>query len=231
MTYFSIGIKGLSPEKGGKNIVELEKLTDIRGAGKWAMLSAVYLILALWFLWGRWELSYAIPYVLGFAAIAIVLSAEDDEPGLIASLCAALIGLASVAISEPIGGLQSSSAAWISGVLFVGLLLNEFKVVEVGGHQKVARYLLLVSFLAWFFWALNYFISRLVYWSGLTGLPLETVLNHGGIMLLALNEALALLGIEYKNQNVVSVVFALVAILGAFLLVSQLGWGLHLLPP
>jgi len=204
---------------------------DIKGAGKWALLSVVYLILALAFLWGRWEFAYAIPYILGFASVAIVLS--SDEPELIAAMCAALIGLTSVAISEPISGLLASSAAWISGVLFAILLLNEFGVFKEYSpySTKTAKYLVLVSFLAWFFWALNYFISRIIYWPTPTaGLPFETVLNHGGIMLLALNEALALLGIKYKNQEVVSVIFALIAILGAFLLVTQLGWGLHLLP-
>ncbi|MGB9774729.1 MAG: hypothetical protein ACPL4I_12040 [Bacteroidota bacterium] len=212
--------------------MNLDKIADIRGAGKWALLAVVYALLAFAYLQGRWEIWYAVPYILGFASVAFVLT--EEKPKLVTSLCAALIGVLSVVASgySSTGALgpgqivQTQSIAVITVVLFAVLLVSEFGFIDIGGKSSATRYLVLAAFLAWAIWAFDYFRLRMLY--GLP-IPLETVLNHGSIMLLGVNEALKMVGVKYEYQDELSVLFALAACLGAVLLVASLGWGLGLL--
>ena len=220
--------------------MKLEKLTDIWGAGKWLLLGVVYFVLTLVYLQGRWELYFAIPYTLGFLSVAIVLSEQKEQSewkvNPVTALCATLIGLLSVYVSGYAShDGASQTVAYISIVIFIVLLGSEFTEIfsEFDKESSLTKYLLLIALVAWAFWAFDYFRLRMV-WQ----IPFETALNHGGIMLLAANESLKLLGIKYgiqkegipSLQDKLSVVFVLVTVLGAFLLVEGLGWGLGLIP-
>jgi len=220
--------------------MKLEKLTDIWGAGKWLLLGVVYCVLTLVYLQGRWELYFAIPYTLGFLSVAIVLSEQKEQSewkvNPVTALCATLIGLLSVYVSGYAShdGV-SQTVAYTCICLFAILIAIETELLKFGKPSSSAKYLVILAFAAWAVWAFDYFRLRMV-WQ--TGIPFETALNHGGIMLLAANEALKLLGIKYgvqkpgtsSLQDKLSVIFALAAVLGAFLLVAELGWGLGLIP-
>jgi len=202
--------------------MEIENIMDIRGAGKWALLVAAYLLLNVIYLSGRWEFWYAIPYIVGFASIAIASS--ERKPKFIQGLCAALIGLLSVAVSN--GFIEAGLIVIVSVALFMVLLLNETGLLRFKTSPISPNLLLLLAVFSWALFSITYFGIRLT--RGMP-LPVGTILNHGAIILLSLNECLRLLNVKYEYQDMIGVASALLACLGAYLLVAELGWGLSVL--
>ena len=203
--------------------MDFEKMLDFKGAGKWTLLAATYFLLSLGFLFGRWEFYYGMLYAVAFASIAIVLS--DPKPRLIESLCAAAAGVLSVIAS----GYANVEA--VQGMLVLDFILFAFMFMDdqmmLTKPSRNLKYLAVAAMLAMGFWAFDYFRLRLT--SG-APLPLATILNHGGVMLLSLNEALKMAGAKYEYQEEVSVVSVAAAIIGAILLVVVEGWGLAIMP-
>jgi hypothetical protein len=126
------------------------------------------------------------------------------------------------------GFLAGASGAVLSVVLFLCVLLNEMGYLEWGGQTSYAKYATMVSFAVWFIWPLLYFYQR---WVHVAPITLETVLYHGGIMLLSALDFITFVGaVKFKEYHTLRVLFALMAILGAVLLTTVLGWGLTLAP-
>jgi hypothetical protein len=175
----------------------------------------------------RWEFSYGLVYGLGFLAVGLMLSSEKG--GVLGGICAGLIGLLVVLM-------QASATSFLAGVpsvvlsfiLFLAVLLDEMGFLGWGGQTSYAKYATMVSFAAWFIWPLLYFYQR---WALALPVPLETILYHGGIMLLAGLDLITFVGsIKFEWYHELRAFFALMAIVGAVLLTTVLGWGLTLQP-
>lgn len=185
----------------------------------------------------RWEFAYGLTYALGFMAIGLVLSHTDkqgDEATVLGSIFAALIGALAVLV-EMTGGtfLAAASGAVISSILFVAVLIFEAGIFGKWGRQSSVKYVTLGAILLWFLWPLPYFWMR--YSTYHLPIPTETILYHGGIMLLAFIDLITVAGLVKfdKEDNVRSglrALFFAVAIIGALLTVGVLGWGLTLAP-
>ena len=208
--------------------MEIE-LTNYKNLGTvWIWLGIVTLLLNFAVVGiTSWAFCWGLPLSLGFLAVGMILSSEKG--GLLAGVCAGLIGLLAV-LMDATGGqfLAATSTAVFSVILFALVLLNEFGYVELGGKSPYAKYATLVALAAWFLWPLIYFYQRVMH---AMPLPMETLLYHGGLMLLAGLDFITFLGlIKFKQYHALRAVFAVGAILGAVLLTVVLGWGLTLAP-
>jgi len=205
------------------------ELTNYKNLGTvWLWLGIVELLLDFFVVGvARWEFTYGLVYGLGFLAVGIMLSSEKG--GLVGGVCAGLIGLFAVLMEASAGGfLAGASGAVLSVVLFLCVLLNEMGYLEWGEQTSYAKYATLVSFAAWFIWPLLYFYQR---WIHASPIGLETILYHGGIMLLAGLDFFTFVGaVKFKEYHTVRALFALMAIFGAVLVTMVLGWGLTLAP-
>ncbi|MEM3622813.1 MAG: hypothetical protein QXR76_03465 [Candidatus Bathyarchaeia archaeon] len=205
------------------------ELTNIKNLGTvWLWLGIAVLLLDFVAVGvSRWEFSYGLMYGLGFLAVGVMLSSEKG--GLIGGVCAGLIGLFAVLV-EASGGtfLAATSGAVLSVVLFFLVVANETGYIEWGGKTEYAKYATLMAFAVWFIWPLTYFYNR---WLYSTPVTFETILYHGGIMLLAGLDLLTFIGaVKFKEYHTVRALFALMAVFGAVLLTTVLGWGLTLKP-
>ncbi|RLI43681.1 hypothetical protein DRO59_00320 [Candidatus Bathyarchaeota archaeon] len=171
-----------------------------------------------------WTFAYGLLYSLGFLAVGLVLSKE--EPGLLASTFAAIIGVLAVWVQLGLAGqAEASTIGTVSVLMFLVFLACE--MVEVGGRAPYARYAVLAALLAWFLFPASYFYQRIT-----LGMPLPaaTILYHGGIMLLALLDFITFLGaVDFEQRENLRLLFAFLAIIGAFWLTAVLGWGLQLI--
>jgi len=205
------------------------ELTNYKNPGTvWLWLGLVVLLLDIFAVgMARWEFTYGLVYALGFLAVGIMLS--SDRGGVIGGVCAGLIGLFAVLMEASAGGfLAGASGAVLSFVLFLAVLLNEMGYLEWGGQTSYAKYATLIAFAAWFTWTLLYFYQH---WVHALPIGLETILYHGGIMLLAALDLATFAGaVKFKEYHTVRLLFALMAIFGAVLLTTVLGWGLTLAP-
>jgi len=155
---------------------------------------------------------------LGFLSVGIVLSSA--RAGFLASICAALIGLLAVAVQT--GWAQLGTGLTFSVLLFIGLLLNELGVLELG-RSSAAKYAMLTAIGAWFLCSLLYLTQS---WPNV---PFEVLLYRGGIMLLAGVDFLSFLGAwTFNHYEEARLLLALVAIAGAYATVAMLGVGLSL---
>ena len=208
--------------------MSLEKLlTDWKGnmGTIWLWLGVITLLLNIGVVGvERWEFAYGLLYSLGFLAVGLVLSKE--EPGLLASIFAAIIGVVAVWVQlEPAGSAEASTYGIVSALLFFMFLVSE--AVKIGGSASYARYAVLAALLAWFLFPASYFYQRITL--GME-LPAATILYHGGIMLLALLDFITFLGaVDFEQRENLRLLFAFLAIIGAFLLTAVLGWGLQLI--
>jgi len=210
--------------------MELKKLTDIRGAGKWSLLAVVYALLTAGYLINKWEMWYAIPYILGFASVALVLGSEKIRP--LSAILAAMVGVFSMIES---GYISSFLPVQISGVepiailclvCFVGILAVE-GMGWGGSPSDKARFIVLAVLIPWFVWSFEWFRLRIVTNSPM---PIEAILQHGSIMLLSLFESVKMVGVKNKYLDPLNIILVLLGCLGAFMTVAVLGWGLGLLP-
>jgi len=205
------------------------ELTNYKNLGTvWLWLGIVVLLLDVLAVGvARWEFSYGLVYGLGFLAVGLMLSSEKG--GVLGGICAGLIGLFAVLMEATWGGPSAAASnAVFSFVLFLIVLLNEMGYLNWGGQTSYAKYATMVSFAAWFVWPLLYFYQR---WAHALPVPLETMLYHGGIMLLAGLDLITFAGsIKFNGYHELRVLFALMAIVGAVLLTTVLGWGLTLVP-
>jgi len=209
------------------------ELTNIKNLGTvWLWLGIAVLVLnfavvgvansAFW---------YGLVYGLGFLAVGIVLSAKASA---LAAVCAGLIGLIAVFNDATLSQyIAIPPTAIFSVVLFALVLASEFGYVGWGGKSESAKYATLAAFAAWFLWPLIYFYQRWTlgpaYYGVTNQLPLETLLYHGGIMLLAGLDFITVLGaVKFKQYHTLRAVFVALAILGAVLVTMELGWSLTL---
>jgi hypothetical protein len=204
------------------------ELMDYKNLGTvWLWLGIVVLMLNFVFVGATgWAFAYGLVYGLGFLAVGIMLS--SDKGMLIGGVCAGLIGLSAVLMSSGTEFLSPWSTAILSVILFAVVVASEMGYLEWGGKSEYAKYATLVAFAAWMLWPLNYFYLRV---TNAMPLPMETLLYHGGIMLLAGLDFITFLGlIKFKQYHMLRMLFAVAAILGAVLLTMVLGWGLALAP-
>lgn len=205
------------------------ELTNIKNLGTvWLWLGMVTLALNLAVVGiNRWEFSYGLVYTLGFLAVGIMLSSEKS--GLLSGICAAFIGIFSVLIQVTLADVNAATSyAILSVVLFIVVLLNEMGYIEWGEKSTYAKYATLVAFVAWFIYPFTYFWQRVS-----LGLPLnlETIMFHGGVMLLSGLDFLTFAGtIKFKEYYTIRALLVCITILGAVLLTAVLGWGLTLTP-
>lgn len=191
----------------------------------WLWLGIIAFLLNLfWIGASRFEFPYGLTYALGFIAIGIVLSHTDkgkDEATIFGSFAAMLIGIIAVLV-EVLGAMSS---AVLSVLLFIVVLAAEFG--HLGKRLPQAKYATIAVFGAWFIWPVMYFYGRFV---GALPLNLNTVMYHGGIMLLALIDAITFLGAwKFKYRDESRLLFFAIAALGMLLTVAVLGWGLQLI--
>ena len=175
---------------------------------------------------------YGLVYGLGFLAVGLVLSA--GKGGVLGGVCAGLIGLIAVFNDATLSQyIAVPPTAIFSVILFALVLANELGYVGWGGNHEYAKYATLSAFAAWFLWPLIYFYQRWTlgpaYYGVTNQLPLETLLYHGGIMLLAGLDFITVLGaVKFKQYHTLRAVFVALAILGAVLVTMELGWPLTL---
>lgn len=204
------------------------ELTNIKNLGTvWLWLGIITLILNFAFVGvSRWEFPYGVVYSLGFLAVGIILSSK--EAGLISAVCASLIGVFAFLIQATLAYYTIAIAyAVISVILFLLVLILSY--FEWGEQASYAKYATLAACTMWLLYPLTYFYQRLTLHMLL---PYETIMFHGGIMLLAGVELFTFLGaVKFKGYSTVRTGLAGIAILGAVLLTAVLGWGLLLAPP
>jgi hypothetical protein len=196
----------------------------------WLWLGIIELLLdSFWIGPSRFEFPYGLTYGFGFIAIGIVLSHTDrgkDEATVFGSLAAVLIGLIAVLVDATSGSgfLGAVTGAVLSTFLFFVVLAAELG--HLGKRLPQAKYATIAVFIAWFFWPVMYFYGRLMY---AFPLNLETTMYHGGIMILALIDAITFLGAwKFKQRDTLRALFFTVAVIGVLLTVGWLGWGLGL---
>lgn len=216
-----------------RNISKLFNTENI--AFPWAVLGVVYLLLNFLVVGAdRWEFPYGIIYALGFLSIAIVLN--SSRPGFIAAICATITALLGVFISTLSLFVPGASIdAWLNGLMmlngmfFIVAVLNELGYLEIGVNRPANKYYIMAPLAGWFLWGLMYFYARFT--SGST-LNIPTILNHAGIMLLALFTMLRLTGgggIRKSTMHNVVLALTAISVLGAFIMTAVLGWGLQLI--
>jgi len=205
-------------------------LTDWKGnVGTLWLWVGVALLLLNVFVVGiaRWEFWYGLTYCLGWIGLGVVLSV--GKPGLLGAVCAALGGVLAVVLNlQALSFITSQMTTGLSVVLFAGVVLSESDVLKFGGRRPEAKYLTLLAFGSSALFGLLYFYNFLT-----LGLPLtyQTVMYHGGIMMLAGFDFVTVLGaVKFGASSKIRLLLAAVTIFGAVLLTGVLGWGLTLTP-
>jgi len=200
---------------------------DIEKEGTlWLILGAMLLILDIVVVGlNRWEFPYGLVYAIGAIGVGLVMN--SDRPSLLAAVCAAVNGALAAWIQVELTYYTvAQTYAVISVFLLLFVVLSEAGYLIVGGKTGSAKYIVMVALLAWFLFPATYFLQRIR-----LGMPLptETILYHGGIMLLAFVDFLAMLGVtSFKETKTLRWILAFLAIIGAILLTAVLGWGLRL---
>jgi hypothetical protein len=205
--------------------LDFDALTDWKGnlGTVWLWLGVVLLLIdflvtgvSSWMFW------YGLVYSLGFLGVGIILSSKKTSS--IAAVSAVIIGLTATALSS--AWIVSSLATALTVILFLVLLANEIGLLEWGGKSEYTKYATLAVFGAWFLWPLLYFYQR---WQLGMPLPGQTIMYHGGVMLLAGVDFVTFLqASKMKNVALLRLLLVAVAIIGAVLLTVVLGWGLSL---
>jgi hypothetical protein len=205
------------------------ELTNYKNLGTvWLWLGIVVLLLDVLAVGvARWEFPYGLVYGLGFLAVGVMLSSEKG--GVLGGICAGLIGLFAVWNDATLSGfIGLPFVPALSAVLFIGVLASETGYLKWGEKTSYAKYATLVALAAWFVWPLIYFYQR---WVHAWPITLETMMYHGGLMLLAGLDLITFVGsIKFEWYHELRLFFALMAIVGAVLLTTVLGWGLTLQP-
>lgn len=207
--------------------IEWEQWKDYTSkAFPWVLIGAVMLLFNFIIITpSRWEFPYGIAYAIASFAIAILQSSK--APGVLAGLFTALIGGLTIFVS--LGGFSANVGMWLGGFLFLGILANEYGLIEWKGRSVNIKTLVAIPFVMWLIWGLTYFGARVTDPRGIFAqLPLQTILYHGGFMALSFWELLRVIGVEIKNHWKVSLALTFITILGMFLTVAM-GWGLALL--
>lgn len=213
-------------------IAIMNALTDWKDKDKkgkvgtiWLWFGSVLLLLSFLFRDPSW-FPNGILYALGALSVGLILS--DEKPSIIASLLAVFTVLLAVPFQLPYDTLSITSAVVLAVIMFVGILLLEFEVLKFGGYAGFAKYATMGALSIWALWPALYFYTRFTQdWA----IPLETMLYHGGIMVLAGLDLVTLLGaLKFNRLKELRVLLVLVAIVGAVLLTGSLGWGLQLSP-
>jgi hypothetical protein len=213
--------------------VKIEDLINPKSdAFLWLFMGTLYLLLNFFVVGvGDYAFPFGLLYALGFLAVAIILA--QKQVGLLSGFMAALIGLLSVFTS-----LVLTDTAWfgaIMGIVCFGVLMaDELKLLTFGDESKVIKYMMFAPFLMWFVWAASYFGARLSWgWP----LPLATIVNHGGVLLLSFYYILWLAGAvkdKYRRGDSMRYIVYLkwvgfaMAVGGALWLTVGMGWGLQL---
>ena len=192
----------------------------------WLLLGAMLFLLDILVVGvSRWEFPYGLVYALGAIGVGLVMN--SDKPSLLGAVCAAINGALAAWIQiELTSYAVAQTYAVISVFLLIFVILSELEYLTIGGKTKSAKYIVMVALLAWFLFPAIYFLQRLRL---NMPLPAETILYHGGIMLLAFVDFLAMLGlVSFKQTNTIRWILACIAMIGAILLTAVLGWGLRL---
>jgi len=205
----------------------MESITDVENQGSiWIWIGIAAILINLVFVGtSRWEFAYGVIYAFGFLTLGLALSMEDK--GMIASASAAIIALLAFILQVTSISIETVKIyAVVSGFLFAAALYVAFLKQDI--TEDYADYTLTAALALWVLYALAYFANRLMRgWA----LPLETVLFHGGILLLASMDLLDVgLDVDMKSYNVARLAFGAIAIIGMLLVTATLGWGLTLLP-
>lgn len=202
--------------------INWSELFNVNGAAfPWTLLAVIYLLIDVFVIGpSDWTFPFGILYAFGFIAVSIVLAAK--KVGFLAGLMAALIP--GFAVFASLGQFDAYIGMGVSIFALVLLLFNEYEWIEWKGKTVAAKYLVFAAFLFWIIWAVSYFAARILWgWE----LPLATVLNHGGLFLLALDGILRLGGVVKENQWLKWIGLG-ASIVGALWLTVALGWGLQL---
>ena len=203
--------------------VNLKTLLDYRTlSGRAFILGLVYLVLTLGWLTGRWEWWYGVAYALSFMTVALVTA--STTPGTITMLAAVANPFLSMYMS--LQGISPEFGCGIIAMLFIAALLNEKGIIEWRGRQVGGWWVAALAYIAWFLFALSYFLARLQHgWP----LNLETILNHGGLLVWSLMETINLMGKTNQQTYMLTLLSWAATIIGAIMLVLVAGWGLALI--
>jgi len=172
----------------------------------------------------RWEFPYGMVYALGFLAVGLTLNIA--EPSLITALSSTIIGMLATWIQISLAYYTEAQtyAAISMALLFIAILGELFSLIRT----PTAKYAAIASLLSWFLFPATYFYQRITL---NMPLPIETILYHGGVMLLSLIDAIALMGaLKFEQTKEIRLITAIAAIIGATLLTVVLGWGLQIYP-
>lgn len=195
----------------------------------WIWIGAILLLLDILVVNGgpaAWSVYYGLTYALGWLAIGIILSIA--KPTVLGALCATFAGLFAVALNFSIlpAYVTQQMAFGATAVLFIAILLFESHTIKIGKQQGEAKYLTFIALGTAALWGFLYLYNRITS-GGTLPLNVQTVLYHGGIMLLAGFDVVTLLHTG-KSAWKIRLILAAIAILGALLVTWQLGWGLTL---
>lgn len=171
--------------------------------------------------------TYTMVYALAFLLIGIAIQkvSSGKSMGVVFALMTLFLGILTKITSA--GYIDANSGMWLGIVFFVLALLNEYGIIET--KQKInSRYCLIGALGGIFLFGLLYIVSRLgyfpvgptfTYWTG--PLPMETLLNHGGITLLAGIDMLIIFGIsKWDKMKLWRWIFWGVAVIGALWMLS-----------
>lgn len=205
--------------------VSLKALLDYRTpAGRAFILGVAYMVLTVGWLTGRWEWWYGVAYALSFVTVGLLMA--SPAPGAITMLAAVANPFLSMYMS--LQGISPEFGCGIIAMLFIAALLNEKGMIEWRGRKLGGWWVATLAYIAWFLFALSYFLARIQHgWP----LNLETILNHGGLLLWSLMETISLMGKTNQQTHTLTLLSWAATIIGAVMLVLVAGWGLALIPP
>ena len=186
----------------------------------WLVLGLVYLAIDVLITGSaRFEFMYGLLYAISFVCIALVLGSQ--KPGLLSGLMVAVVG--TLAVFVQMISFDMMFAVGLALVALIVLLADIFGLIKWKSTQGV-QYLTFVPFFLTLAWTVYYFYGRFT-----GGLPLipATILNHGGIALLAFDGILRVSGASKKEW--LTYIALVAAIFGALWLTAGMGWGLQLI--
>jgi hypothetical protein len=221
--------------------IDLGSLADTKGpAVTWTLLAVIYALGNLYQFTARpFAFPYTMTYLLAFFMVAVIIAKAWSKEkigslfGVMAFFVAMLTWISSGGYIEP------TACMYLAIVFAVIGLLNEYGVLETSYNINF-KYTLIGSLGAIFLFGLLYFLSRLgfvpigalpnlFYWTG--PLPWFTILNHIGIMAMALLDLLLIFGAgDWDDWRIYRVAALGLAIIGALMLLATPGWGLGILP-
>jgi len=188
----------------------------------WIILGVLFIVVN-YFVVTTAAIDFPFGIVYAFSAFVVGAMLYLEKFNSWGMLLGAIVGCLPVIVST--GAIDASTGMWIAIVgLFVVWYLNHQE--SFGQYVENAKYLALVPMVIWLVWALLYIQQRM---TDPTLLPFQTLIYHGAILIFAGWSILRFLDIiKDKDQAAkISMYLIIAALIGMFLVTSELGWGLQ----